>query len=386
MRNFVALECGAYERVFGKRLERRSFSEYRTRMKAATLVVLLSLAIPYGISANDSAHPEDPLVIVQNGKYGFIDHAGVVVIAPQYLWANGFCGRTVAIDAAGRISPPSAVHPHDLFPTSKDGRTFFVGASGQRVGNADFDDAAQFSDALAAVKIGGKWGYVDETGKIVIEPRFDEAYRFLEGVASAKLSGDFVVIDRSGKVLARGYGLTIGVVSEGRIPVSKDDKFGYLDLRGNLAIPLIYDSGDSFGDGLAPVSSHGKWGYINREGKTIIPFVFDSAGSFGHGLAAVHRGLESGFIDKSGRFAFRLQFQYASGFGKTSTGSDVSAFWTDDSRFGYVTTSGKVIWGPTTESPSHGPLFGWSEEDKVESCKDVPQSVRDQAASFPAAN
>jgi hypothetical protein len=36
----------------------------------------------------------------------------------------------------------------------------------------------QLPETLAAVKIGGKWGYIDKTGKIVIKPQFDEAGDF----------------------------------------------------------------------------------------------------------------------------------------------------------------------------------------------------------------
>lgn len=32
----------------------------------------------------------EPLVIVQNGKYGYIDHTGKIIIQPSYIWAEGF--------------------------------------------------------------------------------------------------------------------------------------------------------------------------------------------------------------------------------------------------------------------------------------------------------
>lgn len=46
-----------------------------------------------------------------------------------------------------------------------------------------YEDAKAFSDGLAAVKSGGKWGYIDESGKTAIPLKYDFAGRFKEGVA-----------------------------------------------------------------------------------------------------------------------------------------------------------------------------------------------------------
>jgi uncharacterized lipoprotein YddW (UPF0748 family) len=41
-----------------------------------------------------------------------------------------------------------------------------------------YDQADSFSEGLARVKIGDKWGYIDTKGKFVIQPQFDEANSF----------------------------------------------------------------------------------------------------------------------------------------------------------------------------------------------------------------
>ncbi len=46
-----------------------------------------------------------------------------------------------------------------------------------------FEEADSFSEGLARVKTGGKWGYIDKQGKLVIEPKLDEAERFSDGLA-----------------------------------------------------------------------------------------------------------------------------------------------------------------------------------------------------------
>jgi hypothetical protein len=60
--------------------------------------------------------------------------------------------------------------------------------------------AFHFSEGLAAVQIGGKWGYIDKTGKIVIEPRtLNSAKDFHNGLAYiVTKNGEHGYIDKAG--------------------------------------------------------------------------------------------------------------------------------------------------------------------------------------------
>ena len=364
-------------------------------MKTAVILgCLVLIFLPLlGVAQNSRPLVGEPLVVVKDGKYGYIGHNGSMIIRPQYLWGtafeNGFaavfvCGRVVYIDADGKLySRPATRQTSELSRKKWNGKFGFVDGSGQWKIAASFDDALPFSEGMAAVEVHDKWGFIDATGRMVIAPVFEAAFYFREGVATAMTESDDVIIDKTGKVLARGFKQLRGVVAEGRAPVSRDDKYGYLDLNGGIAIPLVYDDADLFSRGLAPVKKGAKWGYIDRQGATAIPFIYDSAGVFGDGLAPVRIGNESGFITPSGKFAFRLEFDYAPGFWGLDGDKDISRFWTKGGAFGYVNTSGKVIWGPTVGSPDHAPLLGWSEQDKVRSCEGLPESTRKTVATFP---
>jgi hypothetical protein len=339
----------------------------------------------------------EPLVIVQDGKYGYIDHTGKIIIRLQFIYAEDFwqglgavyvCGHYVSIDSSGALLPLRVTIQGHLEPRHEGNKVGFVEANGRFKINPTFDDALPFSEGLAAVQIGGKWGFVDTAGRLVIKPKFEAAYYFREGVGIAHLKSGYVLIDRSGKVLASGL-QWVDLIFDGRVPATRDEKKGYLDLRGKVAIPFIYEAGNRFSNGLAAVKREGKWGYVDTNGKPIIPFEFDEAGEFASGLAPARVGSKTGFINTSGKFSFELPFHYAPGFftGDEDSGlfiaeTDVSRFWTDDNKFGYVNTSGRVIWGPTDGSPDHPPLFGWSDEDNARSCDGIPESMKTRIAQF----
>ena len=80
---------------------------------------------------------------------------------------------------------------------------------------------------------------------------------------------------------------TMSSFHDGLAAVSKDGKWGYIDKKGNLAIPLQYDKALDFSEGKAAVSKDGNWGYIKKDGSFLILPRFTSASGFKEGLAFV---------------------------------------------------------------------------------------------------
>lgn len=370
-------------------------------MTLAGAVALVLLPI-FACAQSQPSKGKDLLVVVKNGRYGYIDHKGKMVIRPQFLWGEDFdhgfawvyvCSRDVLIDESGSVVPKKQADAYAFsngLRLKQQGNKYgFIDTSGKFKIDAIYDDVRPFSDGLAAVRVHSLWGFIDTSGREAIPPKFKEAYYFREGVGLADTDSGSVLIDKTGAVIASGYEYLSGITAEGRVPVSRGQKYGYMDLHGNIAVPLEYDFANSFSRGLAAVKKGDKWGYIDRDGHERIPFVFDDAGEFASGLAPVRIGKESGFIDKSGKFAFHLTFRQAPGFltgndeGLFVADSDVSRFWTSDERFGYVNTSGKVIWGPVEGSPDHWPILGWSEKEMAESCKGIPREMREAVAKLP---
>jgi hypothetical protein len=59
--------------------------------------------------------------------------------------------------------------------------------------------ALDFSEGLAPVEVGSKWGYIDKAGRTVIPPQFYSAYEFRHGLGLVNTAEGAGYIDKTGK-------------------------------------------------------------------------------------------------------------------------------------------------------------------------------------------
>lgn len=125
-------------------------------------------------------------------------------------------GREVFPALAQTVFTMGAECPEEVRPFSNGLAAFydidknrfgFFNKAGRIVCPAIYLDVQDFSDGLAAVKVGengGRWGYIDVSGRMVIPAKFSkEPYPFREGKASvAKREGGVVMIDKTGTVIS----------------------------------------------------------------------------------------------------------------------------------------------------------------------------------------
>ena len=156
----------------------------------------------------------------------------------------------------------------------------------------------------------GKYGYCDDYGhgKLVIPAKYDDAYDFHEGLAEVRLGYKWGFIDKPGKMVIPNIYDDVGPFSEGLAPVYLDNKWGFIDKTGKMVIPNIYDDvrgsniSTSFYKGLAPVKLDGKWGFIDKTGKMVIPNIYEYLNYVTlRGLAKVKLNGKKVTIDKTGK-------------------------------------------------------------------------------------
>ncbi|MBK1989378.1 WG repeat-containing protein, partial [Sphaerospermopsis aphanizomenoides BCCUSP55] len=223
-----------------------------------------------------------------------------------------------------------------------------------------FDWVEPFSEGMAAVKIGYKWGYIDKTGKLVGRIEYDTAEPYSEGLALVKINNDknryIGYIDKTGKRITNLINnLKIDDAlsfSEGMAAVKIGNKWGYItptfDQTGNIIITVIplqfqFDAAQSFSEGLAAVKIGNKWTYIDKTGQTVIKLEFDDAGSFSAGLAAVKVGKQWGYIDKFSNFVIKPQFDEVDIFVEGLAPAKIGGKW------GYINQFGEFIIAPEFE-------------------------------------
>lgn len=117
------------------------------------------------------------------------------VLFSQNLWA---CERPVVYgyDDIDCLSD-------GLARIERDGKYGFIDNTGQVVIPPKYDLAWDFSEGLARVSQNGKAGFIDNTGKVVIPLKYDKAYSFYNGVAGVldRSIGEAFYINRQGERL-----------------------------------------------------------------------------------------------------------------------------------------------------------------------------------------
>lgn len=144
-------------------------------------------------------------------------------------------------------------------------------------------------------------------------------------------NGKYALHDLDGKPLTPyEYDEIDPNVSEGLIAAAKGLKVGFLNEKGETAIPFIYTlPGDEdgfafefcvqFHEGLTSISNGSKWGYIDTSGSVVLPFKYSFASDFHNGLAevSIDKGDDSSqefIIDKSGNIIYSDSSDYNSEF------------------------------------------------------------------------
>ncbi len=136
--------------------------------------------------------------------------------------------------------------------------------------------AGDFQDGRACVVQNGKIGYIDKIGQVVISTDIQpEVLEELESI-------DFGPWERYFQF------------HDGRsLYYTADGKWGYMDTKGDIVIPCIYDAAEPFDDGLAWVRKGEKEGIIDTAGKEIIPLgKYKKCRVLGEGVIAVGNYVE----------------------------------------------------------------------------------------------
>lgn len=153
-----------------------------------------------------------------------------------------------------------------------------------------YEDADDFRNGLAQVKLHGKWGVIDRNENVIVPFKYDYMHDFGEiydGLAWVKINKKEGLINRNGReVIPVKYDaigeMTMGGPVEpldyaGLITVENNGKKGAFSLSGQEVIPVQYNDIGFSRHGMIPAESNKNWGILDTKGKTVIPFKYDYA-------------------------------------------------------------------------------------------------------------
>lgn len=299
----------------------------------------------------------DPLFrfVREDGKAGFIDKAGRVVVEPAASAGQRYF--------EGKVSKGFAGFSEGLL-ADRDEKT---GMWGYRDKNGAWaipprfrGYATEFSEGLAMAEHDEWAGYIDRSGAWVLPPRFAGARQFRGGLAR-------VVAD--GPCITAGDPENLNPCARMDMPILLMHRYGqrgarlrfckwqFIDRSGQPAVPGDYYEARDFREGLAAVATGlSLWGYIDRQGRMTIPARFSVAHSFSDGLALVEEADRAGFIDPSGQFRIdvpRIGDAEPFSHGRAAIGNEKDGFIYIDTKGGQAIQERFAIASPFFHGLAH---------------------------------
>jgi len=165
--------------------------------------------------------------------WGFIDHQGEMVVSPQWASVSNFTNGMASV-----------------FDGEKYG---FVNTSGDLAIPCTYDQVSNFSaDGIAAVKVGYNWGYINASGETVLEPEFSFAGDFVNGTAIVENGVGIGMIDTAGAfVIPPVYESVNRIGSTGRFIAKEFSKAMIVNEKEEIVSVLLIDGAEPTPEQLA---------------------------------------------------------------------------------------------------------------------------------------
>ena len=158
----------------------------------------------------------------------------------------------------------------------------YVNFAGEWVIPPKYRSSGTFQEGIAQVgeKLDGKVGLIDKEGNVITEYIFDGVDNFHNGTAVFKLDSLYGLIDKKGNyVLEPTYSIVYPYPVEAElIAVVKNDKVGFIDRKGNVAIDFIFRHRQRRIPGYYRFYKGRALVLLDEPGKEIIPAIIDTSG------------------------------------------------------------------------------------------------------------
>ena len=220
------------------------------------------------------------IIACKKDKYGLLDREGKAVLPLKYD-GLGNAGK----DKSGLA----------YYRVWKNNKVGFVNENLKEITKTKYDNAGNFYGNLAIVEKKGKLGAINNLGKEVVPVKYQGDIESLYGLSvwtngeylTLMKKGYFGLLDKTGKEITPFKYLSIEFINEDTIVAEQSDwKVGVLNNKNKVVVPFIYQEIRSYSrtplyrDGgkvynVLKVSKDGKkYGYIDFKGNIVIPIKY----------------------------------------------------------------------------------------------------------------
>jgi len=280
----------------------------------------------------------------------FIDYEGDIVlklddITDARSFSNGKAmvikgDKYNYIDTKGKFVGKWTEFPDDYHADFKNGRFGFVDKNGNVVIDYKFNDANDFKNGKAKVRLGnrtnGKYGYINRKGEFITK-MYDDVTDFENNVAIVRSGEKYAIIDTAGVEISKWYD-KIGEFSEGFAKVSLNGKYSFISLKGKQFDKWFDDAGNFVG-GRAKIKLNNLWGFVDKKGSIAVRADYDAVWNFANNIAKVQKDGKYAFIDLNGKVI-------TDWYDRIFMFSDERAVICKDNKWGYIDINGRIVIKP----------------------------------------
>jgi hypothetical protein len=195
------------------------------------------------------------------GRTGFVDRTGELAVPNYYDDASPFRGGYARVKLGDKLG--------------------FVDPTGKEIIKTDLDKAGFFSEGLVPAIRGKTRGWLDARGRWVLKSKAEWGWEFHDGLARFRQDGLYGFIDNKGQIVIPAKFKSAEDFNEGLAAVCGREGCGWVDGTGNaVAMNSEWTRTRSFFFGVAAFEKENKWGYVDRRGQITIEPRYDAAETF----------------------------------------------------------------------------------------------------------
>ena len=234
---------------------------------------------------------EHVIIKGESGKLGIMDYDGslltsiafdeIEVIEGGNLFLVRINSAMGVINKADQTIIPLNERLEDVIGCSEnliaiklDGKFGFVDMKGQLIIANRYDDIQLFSEGLAPYKLNDRWGFLNSSEQLVIQPVFDEVLPFRNGITAVRDGDLWTLINQAGVKIESFKYTYIERLASGKYLMKSADGTGLNDENGQQILLPVYEKLVDIGSGRAIIRKNGKWGVINYDGTYVIPTLY----------------------------------------------------------------------------------------------------------------